>query len=80
MARRGFYLFKQVEPTMPPLQKPLPINERAAFTVGDACLYSGTSKTQLYRFMDDGRVKFIKLGNRRHVLRESLDKLLTPTP
>jgi excisionase family DNA binding protein len=64
---------------MPPLQKPLPPNERAAFTLADAAKYSAISKTQLYRYMDAGLVQFAKIGQRRLVLRESLDRLLTPT-
>ena len=63
---------------MPPLQKPLPPIERAAFTVADAAKYSAISKTQLYRYMDAGLVRFAQIGQRRLVLRESLDKLLTP--
>ena len=65
---------------MPPLSKPLPVHERAAFTVGDACRYTSISKTRLYRYMDDGELQFKKLGQRRLILRESLDRLITPTP
>ncbi|PNE11947.1 MAG: hypothetical protein CR217_06075 [Beijerinckiaceae bacterium] len=65
---------------MPPLQKPLPVEERAAFTVGDAVRYSSISKTTLYRLMDRGIIQFAQFGQRRLILRQSLDQLLTPTP
>jgi excisionase family DNA binding protein len=65
---------------MPPMQKPLPVQERAAFTVGDACLYTSISKTRIYRYMDTGQLRFKKLGQRRVLLREDLDLLIKPNP
>lgn len=64
---------------MPPRQKPLPLHERAAFNVGHSCEYGDFSKTQLYRYMNSGLLPFKKLGHRRIILREDLDRLITPT-
>jgi excisionase family DNA binding protein len=56
----------------------VPFAERRALHVDEACDYSGIGRTQLYELMNDGRIAFVTIGARRLVLRESLDKLLTP--
>jgi excisionase family DNA binding protein len=61
---------------MPPLQKPLPINERAAFTVKNACLYTDISRTKMYRLMDAGVVEYAQVDKQRKIFRKSLDRLI----
>jgi excisionase family DNA binding protein len=57
----------------------LPFQDRVAVTVGDAWRYYSIGKSKLYELMDAGHLQFVKIGKRRLILRESLDKLITPT-
>jgi len=48
----------------------------AAMSVESAALYSGLGRTMLYELIADGRLASIKIGKRRLVRREAIDKLL----
>lgn len=54
----------------------VPLSERAALTVRDAGSYLGLSRSKLYELIGEGKLASRKIGARRLVLRESLDKLL----
>jgi excisionase family DNA binding protein len=57
-------------------KKVLPDNERVAFTVSDACRYSGLGRSKVYELVRKGRLLSRKVDHRRLILRESLDDLL----
>lgn len=57
---------------------PLSVQERAGFTVDDACRYTSIGRSRLYDFMNAGQLRFKQLGKRRILLREDLDRLITP--
>ena len=44
----------------------------------EAVNVSGLGKTTIYSLIGDGTLKTVKVGGARLVLRESLDRLLTP--
>ncbi|MFO1118128.1 MAG: helix-turn-helix domain-containing protein [Beijerinckiaceae bacterium] len=50
--------------------------ERIALRVNDACAVAGLSRSKLYDLMKDGRLKAIKVGGRRLILRDDLKSLL----
>jgi excisionase family DNA binding protein len=54
--------------------------ERAAFTIDGAVRYTSIGKSKIYEFMRDGGLPFKQLGRRRLLMREDLDRLITPTP
>ncbi len=61
------------EPTARPV---LPACERKALSVDDAIPYSGVGRTTLYKFLAEGRLRSLKVGRKRLILREDLDDLL----
>lgn len=50
--------------------------ERLAYPIPEAAHLIGTSKSTVYRLIDAGRLKSIKIMGRRVVIRESIDQLL----
>ena len=51
-------------------------NEKAAFSVEEACHYLNISRPSLYRLMDQGRIPSFHIMRRRLLLREHLDRFL----
>ncbi len=51
-------------------------DQRAAFNVEDAADYAGIKRTSIYRFLRERQLRDVKIGGRRVILREDLDKLL----
>lgn len=60
----------------PTARRVLPACERKAMSVDDAVPYSGVGKTTLYKFLAQGRLRSLKVGRKRLILREDLDALL----
>lgn len=60
-----------------PSSSSIPLNERAALSVRQACAYSGIGRTKIYELLAEGKLASRKIGDRRLVLRESIDRLLT---
>ena len=56
--------------------KPAPPTEAAMLTVPEACRYLRVSKWTLYRLMQAGKLKTVKLGNRRLVRKRTIVQLL----
>lgn len=54
----------------------VPFAERAALSVREASAYAGIGRTTLYDLIEKQVLRSVKVGSRRLVLRESLDKLL----
>jgi excisionase family DNA binding protein len=50
--------------------------ERIALRLNDACAVSGLSRSKLYDLMKRGKLKSIKVDDRRLILREDLKLLL----
>lgn len=50
--------------------------EPAAFSIADAANHTGLSRATLYRLMADGQLDTLKIGTRRLVRRDALNKLL----
>ena len=48
------------------------VDERLAYSVGEAAQTIGLGKSTLYREMDQGRLPFRKVGKRRLILRSDL--------
>ena len=44
-----------------------------AFTIPDASLYSGCSRSRLYGLMQSGELPSLKVGGRRMIRRDALD-------
>lgn len=55
----------------------IPLGERAALSVRDAGIYAGIGRTKIYELLAEGKLASRKIGDRRLVLRESIDRLLT---
>ena len=54
----------------------IPFSERRALRMSEATQYSGLGRTSIYNAIDAGLIKSTKVGRRRLIFRESLDKLL----
>lgn len=54
----------------------IPLSERRALRIGEATQYSGLGKTSIYDAIRAGKIEATKIGTRRLVFRESLDKFL----
>ena len=63
---------------LPP--KRIPFTERLALRMAEATQYSGLGRTSIYDAIRAGRIATTKVGKRRLVFRESLDRFLTPQP
>jgi excisionase family DNA binding protein len=51
-------------------------NERIALRIRDASIVSGLSRSTLYELLKDGKLRAVKIGGRRLILRDSLEALL----
>ena len=54
----------------------MPISERLACTVSDACAFSSIGKTKLYELINNGTLATARVGRRRLVVVSSLKALL----
>ncbi|MBV9288216.1 MAG: helix-turn-helix domain-containing protein [Hyphomicrobiales bacterium] len=50
--------------------------ERIALRIRDASIVSGLSRSTLYELLKAGKIRAVKIGGRRLILRESLEALL----
>ncbi len=50
--------------------------ERIALRVRDASIVSGLSRSTLYELLKAGKIRAVKIGGRRLILRDSLEALL----
>lgn len=50
----------------------LPIRDRHACSIAEACQYSGRGRTELYKLLQTGDIRSVKAGRRRLVLVASL--------
>jgi excisionase family DNA binding protein len=57
----------------------VPFSERRALRMDEATQYSGLGKTSIYDAIRAGKIKATKVGKRRLIFRESLDRFLTST-
>lgn len=48
--------------------------EPIAFTIPDATLYSGLSRSRIYRLIKTGDLQAFRVGGRRMIRREALDR------
>jgi excisionase family DNA binding protein len=51
-------------------------NERIALRINDASIVSGLSRSTLYELLKAGKIRAVKIGGRRLILRDSLEALL----
>jgi len=51
-------------------------NERIALRIRDASIVSGLSRSTLYELLKAGKLRAVKIGGRRLILRDSLEALL----
>ena len=58
----------------------IPFEQRRALRVAEALQYAGLGRTALYRAVSAGKIETTKIGKRRLVFRESLDRFLAPKP
>jgi excisionase family DNA binding protein len=56
----------------------VPLAERRALRIQDAAGYLSIGRTSLYALINAGKIQTTKVAGRHLVLRESLDRLLTP--
>ncbi len=50
-------------------------NERIALRIRDASIVSGLSRSTLYELLKAGKLRAVKIGGRRLILRDSLEAL-----
>jgi excisionase family DNA binding protein len=55
----------------------IPFSERRALRMDEATQYSGLGKTSIYDAIRAGQIEATKVGRRRLIFRESLDRFLT---
>lgn len=79
---RPMHKIASIPRVTPPIKGPrhkisnLPINERAALPVKDACAYTGLGRSTINYLISSNRIESVKVGRARRVLRQSLDDLL----
>lgn len=56
----------------------LPFEQRRTLRMSDATQYSGLGRTTIYTAIDAGKIETTKIGKRRLIFRESLDRFLRP--
>ncbi len=56
----------------------IPTHERITLRVNEAQAVSGLSRSTIYELLKAGRLQTVKIGGRRLILRESLQRLLEP--
>jgi excisionase family DNA binding protein len=56
----------------------IPFEQRRALRMAEATQYSGLGRTTIYTAIDAGKIETTKIGKRRLVFRESLDRFLAP--
>ena len=54
----------------------IPANERIALRIRDASIISGLSRSTLCELLKTGKLRAVKIGGRRLILRNSLEALL----
>lgn len=54
----------------------VPFGERRALRMTEAVQYSGLGRTSIYNAIREGRIETTKIGKRRLVFRESLERFL----
>lgn len=57
-----------------------PVSERLALRIPEASVLSGLSRSTLYKVMVEGKLKSIKAGKRRLILRADLEEFLKNLP
>lgn len=59
-------------------------DDRLALRINDAAAVAGLGRSTLYKLIDSGKLRTVKIGKRRLVIRKSLESLLcgvgTPAP
>ena len=55
-------------------------NERIALRIRDASMVSGLSRSTLYELLKADKLRAVKIGGRRLILRDSLEALLYGAP
>jgi excisionase family DNA binding protein len=58
----------------------VPFSERRVLRVPEARAYASIGNTQLHELIRSGKIESMKLGTRRLIFRESLDRLISPKP
>ena len=56
------------------------LHERIALRINNASVVSGLSRSTLYELLKTGKLRAVKVGGRRLILRESLQGLLEDGP
>ncbi|MGI8568131.1 MAG: helix-turn-helix transcriptional regulator [Methylocella sp.] len=51
-------------------------NDRLALRINDAVAMSGLGRSTIYKLIDSEKLRSVKIGKRRLVIRESLESLL----
>jgi excisionase family DNA binding protein len=54
-------------------------NDRVALRINDAVAMSGLGRSTIYKLIDSEKLRSVKIGKRRLVIRESLESLLLGT-
>ena len=54
----------------------IPTSERIALRIRDAAVVSSLSRSTLYELLKAGKLRAVKVGGRRLILRDSLESLL----
>jgi excisionase family DNA binding protein len=57
-------------------QPPIPVSEKIALRVSEACAVGGFGPTKLYELLKSGELKSVKRAGRRLILRRDLEAYL----
>lgn len=54
----------------------IPLSQKHSFQIKEACLFSGLCRSTLYKLASAGKLRMVRIGGRRLILREDLERLL----
>ena len=54
----------------------IPLSQKHSFQIKEACLFSGLCRSTIYKLASAGKLRMVRIGGRRLILREDLEMLL----
>jgi excisionase family DNA binding protein len=52
------------------------LSQKHSFQIKEACLFSGLCRSTIYKLASAGKLRMVRIGGRRLILREDLERLL----
>lgn len=54
----------------------IPLSQKHSFQIKEACLFSGLCRSTIYKLASAGKLRMVRIGGRRLILREDFERLL----